>query len=281
MHRIAKGYDCAEALGSTLTSAGEVEQYAYCAHNWWLARHGVDSHAEDSQRGMAAHRTLGAAQTQIEGEKRESSRAWAWFFRLVAFACSGLVLTLEVVYLRSFNHIVLLVTATGILVAGGTALLLLGIINDRRYKLHQGQAHLVPGKLVASDLSGQGPLLHDPAWDVHGRPDYVLETASGFVPVEVKASRTPEHPHANHRLQLACYLRLLEVKTGKAPEYGLLNYPEGVFRVAWDDALRAELKGTLNRIASARASGVADRDHHHRGRCIGCARRDACDQKLA
>lgn len=264
-----------------LTSAGEVEQYAYCAHNWWLARRGVDPHSDDSRRGMAAHRDLGAAQVQIEGEKRESGRAWTWFFRLVAFACSGIVLTLEVVYLRSFTHIVLLVTATSVLVAGAAAMLLLGIINDRRSSRHQGEARLVPGKLVASDLSGQGPLLDDPEWGLRGRPDYVLETPSGFVPVEVKDSRTPDRPHANHRLQLACYLRLLEVKTGKAPEYGLLNYPEGVFRVAWDDALRAELKGTLGHIAGARSSGVADRDHQHRGRCIGCARRDACDQKLA
>lgn len=264
-----------------LTSAGEVEQYAYCAHNWWLARRGVDPHADDSRRGMAVHRDLGAAQAVIEGEKRESRRAWDWFFRLVAFACSATVLTLEVVYLRSFSHIVLLVTATGVLVAGAAAMLLLGIINDRRQKGHQEASGLVPGKLVASDLSGEGPLLHDPAWDLRGRPDYVLETGSGFVPVEVKSSRTPPRPHPNHRLQLACYLRLIEAKTGKAPEYGLLNYPEGVFRVAWDEALRAELKGTLDRIAAARVAGVADRDHDHVGRCVGCARRDACDQKLA
>ena len=264
-----------------LTSAGEVEQFAYCAHNWWLARQGVDRHDDDSRRGMKVHRELGSVQKQIEGEKRESRRAWDWFFRLVAFACSATVLTLEVVYLRSFNHIVLLVTITGVLVAGASAMLLLGLINDRRSRHRQSTSSLVPGKLAASDLSGEGPILHDPVWDLHGRPDYVLETGSGFVPVEVKASRTPQRPHANHRLQLASYLRLLEIKTGTPPEYGLLNYPEGVFRVAWDEALRSELKGTLDRIAAARASGMADRDHQHVGRCVGCARRDACDQKLA
>ncbi|MEK6975238.1 MAG: Dna2/Cas4 domain-containing protein [Candidatus Thermoplasmatota archaeon] len=264
-----------------MTSAGEVEQFAYCAHNWWLARHGVDPHAKDSQLGMEAHRELGAAQAQIEDEKREYRRALVWFFRLVAFACSATVLTLEVVYLRSFSHIVLLVTATGILVAGAASLLLLAIINERRYKQRQGASGIIPGRLAASDLGGTGPLLHDPEWNLHGRPDYVLETKSGFVPVEVKNARTPQRPHANHRLQLACYLRLIEVKTGKPPEYGLLNYPEGVFRVAWDDALRTELKGTLDRIGAARASGIADRDHQHAGRCIGCARREDCKQRLA
>jgi CRISPR-associated exonuclease Cas4 len=274
-------FDRSVRLGPGVTSAGEVEQFAYCAHNWWLARRGVDPHSDDSRRGMATHQELGTAQRAVEGEKAEHHRALAWFFRLVAFACSATVLTLEVVYLRSFNHIVLLVTMTSILVAGAAALLLLSIINERRYKRRQSESRLVPGKLVASDLSGAGPLLEDPEWGLRGRPDYVLETSSGFVPVEVKTSRTPERPHANHRLQLACYLRLLEAKTGKPPEYGLLNYPEGVFRVAWDDGLQTELKKTLDRIEAARVEGKADRDHAQPGRCRGCARRDACEQRLA
>ena len=264
-----------------MTSAGEVEQFVYCPHNWWLARQGVDRQDEPSRSGVAAHQEMGEAQAVVEEEKKEYRRALAWFFRAVAVACSGAVLTLEVVYLRAFEHIVILLTATGILVAGAAALFVLAILNERYYKRDQAKARLVPGKLVASDLAGQGELLHDQEWGLQGRPDYVLETKSGFVPVEVKASTTPRHPHANHRLQLACYLRLIEAKTGRPPEYGLLNYPGGVFRVAWDDRLRAELKGTLGRIEEARREGKADRDHSHVGRCLGCARRDACDQRLA
>ena len=264
-----------------MTSAGEVEQFVYCAHNWWLSRHGVDPQAAGAKAGQQAHREMGAVQALVESEKKEYRRALRWFFRIVALACSATVLTLEVVYLRSFEHILILVGTTAILVAGAAALLVLGILSERDYRRDQAKGRLVPGKLVASDLSGHGELLHDPEWDLHGRPDYVLETKSGFVPVEVKASRTPEHPHPNHRLQLACYLRLIEAKTGKAPEYGLLNYPDGVFRVAWDEPQKAELKATLDRIAQARAAGQADRDHGHVGRCLGCARRDACGQKLA
>lgn len=264
-----------------MTSAGEVEQFAYCAHNWFLAQRGVDPHGDDSTRGMDEHKRMGAAQVQVEWEKREARRAWSWFFRIVAFACSATVLTLELVYLQSFQHLVILVSVTGVLVAAGAALLILGIVNDRRSAQHESEARLVPGTLVASDLAGEGPLLHDPHWDLRGRPDYVLETKGGFVPVEVKAAKTPPRPHPNHRLQVGCYLRLLEVKTGQPPEYGLLNYPEGVFRIAWDDDLRRDVKKTLDRIAQARAAGRADRDHEHVGRCRGCARRDACDQRLA
>lgn len=264
-----------------MTSAGEVEQYAYCAHNWWLARQGVDPGSPRSDAGMAAHGAMGAAQAVVEGQKSEVRRGWNWFFRLVILACSATVLTLEVVYLRSFDHIVILVSATGVIVAGAAALLLLAIVNERRYKRGQQEAGLVPGKLVASDLAGQGPLLEDPEWGLRGRPDYVLETKSGFVPVEVKSGKTPQHPHPNHRLQLACYLRLIEAKTGTAPEYGLLNYPDGVFRVAWDGPARVELRAVLQRIEDARTAGKADRDHEQPGRCRGCARREACTQRLA
>lgn len=258
-----------------------MEQYGYCAHNWWLARHGSDPQTAASRQGTAAHSNLGTMQVKVEDEKREYRRASAWFWRVVMFACSALILTLEVVYLRSFQHIVILVAATGILVAGGAAMLLLGIINERRYKQGQQKAGLVPGKLVASDLGGRGELLWDPLWRLSGRPDYVLEAKEGFVPVEVKAGKTPNHPHHNHRLQVGCYLRLIETKTGQAPPYGLLNYPDGVFRVAWDDKLKGDVQEVIAKIEQARVAGRADRDHEHKARCIGCARRDACEQKLA
>jgi hypothetical protein len=34
-------------------------------------------------------------------------------------------------------------------------------------------------------------------------------------------------------------------------------------------------------MAEAKAAGKADRDHEQPGRCRGCARRDACEQRLA
>lgn len=263
-----------------MPSAGEVEQFAYCPQNWWLARHGIDGHNAGSERGTAQHRETGAIQQAVERLKREARRGWAWATRILMVALSATLLTLEAVYLRAFEHQLVLIALTAVLAAGSIGLALLADINQKRYRRRQADGNLVPGRLVASDLSGEGPLLQDPAWGITGRPDYVLETTHGFVPVEVKTGKTPHHPHANHKLQLACYLRLLEVKSGKAPEYGLVNYPDGVFRVAWDDALKADLQSTLQRMATAQAQGQADRDHQHVGRCLGCSRRDACAQKL-
>lgn len=269
------------APDAPLTSASEVEQFAYCPHNWWLARQGVDGNNAATHQGSIDHRALGTAQDGVERLKREARRAWLWAGRILFIAVSGTLLTLEAVYLRQFEHQLILIALTSVLAAGTIALALLADINRRRYRRDQVQAGLVPGRLVATDLGGQGPLLHDKDWDLSGRPDYVLHTQSGFVPVEVKTGKTPAHPHRNHKLQLACYLRLIEVETARRPEYGLINYPDGVFRVGWDAPLQQDLQATLQAIAKARAEGKADRDHQHKGRCLGCSRRDACTQKLA
>jgi CRISPR-associated exonuclease Cas4 len=261
-------------------SARDVERFAYCAHNWLLARQGVDPTTEASRTGIEEHRQKGVAQAQVEADKREYRSAFQWFFRLLGFAASATFLTLELMYLRATRlHIILLTTAL-VLVGASAGLLVLSILAERKYREEEREAGLVPGQLVGTDLAGQGELLRDPEWGLTGRPDYILETPNGLVPVEVKTGHAPEHPHRSHALQVACYLRLLEA-SGKKPTYGLLNYTDGVFRIGWDDALKADLKATLGRIAEAERTGRADRDHQHPARCRGCARRDACDQRLA
>lgn len=263
-----------------MPSAKEVEQFAYCAHNWWLAQQGRTGTGEASQRGEAGHARLGDAQRLVEAEKREYRSAAAWAFRILGVAAAATFLALELLFLQATEqHIILLVTAIVACAASG-ALLVIAFVAQRRYRADQAKAGLVPGRLLASDLAQQAPILEDKAWGLRGRPDYVLQTHGGPTPVEVKTGRTPEHPHRSHELQLACYLRLLEAN-GPAPTYGLLQYPDGVFRVAWTPQLKADLDATLGRMREASAAGKAERDHDQPGRCRGCARRDACDEKLA
>jgi CRISPR-associated exonuclease Cas4 len=264
-----------------MPSAKEVEQFGYCAHNWWLARSGSDGKGDASRRGMAQHNQLGAGQSVVEAEKKEYRRAIAWAFRGLGLAASATFLTLEVLFLRASNYHWIFLTIALVLVAGSGGLLVLGLTARDDYKRHQREAGLVPGRLLATDLAQQGAILTDPAWGLSGRPDYVLQTHGGATPIEVKSGHTPPHPHHSHALQLASYLRLLEVANGKRPEYGILQYPDGVFRVDWTPALEADLKATLERMRQAETAGKADRDHEQAGRCRGCARRDACDQKLA
>ncbi len=269
------------ALVRLVPSAKEVEQFGYCAHNWWLARHGAGGQGAASERGIAAHSALGKEQGLIEGEKREYRSAIAWASRGLMVAASVTFLTVELLYLNATTYHLLFLTTALVLVAGSGALLVIGLIAQADYRRRQQEAGVVPGRLLASDLTQHTPMLQDTAWDLTGRPDYILQTNGGPTPVEVKSGHTPEHPHHSHVLQLGCYLRLVEVGQGRRPAYGMLQYPDGVFRVDWTPALEADLKTTLERMRAAEAAGKADRDHEQAGRCRGCARRTACDQRLA
>ncbi len=263
-----------------MPSAKEVEQFAYCAHNWWLARHGATGDGEPARRGQAEHAKLGSEQSKAEVEKREYRSALTWSFRILAVAGSATFLTVELAFLQASPYHILLLATALVMVAASAGLLVIALLAQASYRGRQSKAGLIPGRLLDSDLAQQSPLLAETSWGLHGRPDYVLQTQGGATPVEVKTGHTPDHPHRSHTLQLACYLHLLEAN-GPAPAYGLLQYPAGVFRVDWTPALKADLKATLATMAQAQATGKADRDHEQPGRCRGCARRDACDQKLA
>lgn len=262
-----------------MPSAGDVERFGYCAHNWWLAKQGAEG---GHGHGVEDHDAMGREQAAVESEKKEAQEWMRWSFRVLAVAASIAFLALELVFLQGTIELdwAFLLTAI-IAVSMSSGLLVIAIVNERRAIAHARAANLVPGELMDTDLGGHGDLLEDPEWGLTGRPDYTIKTDHGIVPVEVKSSRTPERPHESHVLQLSCYLRLIEASTGKPPQYGLITYPEGTFRVEWDRDVQRYLKGTLARMAEAEAVGKADRDHTHAGRCKGCARRDACEQALA
>ncbi len=264
---------------ASLPSAGEVEQFAYCPHNWWLARSGVDGEGPGVARGMREHARKGRAQRKAEKARRSAREGFRWMFRILAVAASLSFLALELYFLRSdpYHWLFLLTALT--LVSASAGLLVIASLSESEYRQRIVKAGLVPGRVGRGGWRGE-EALHDSEWGITGSPDYVMETESGAVPVEVKTSKTPDHPFASHELQLACYLRLLEVERGQAPEYGLLTYPDGAFRVAWNDDLQSRLKETLARMAAAEAAGKADRDHEHVGRCLGCARRASCGQAL-
>lgn len=264
-----------------MTSAGEVEQFAYCAHNWWLARQGASGEGDGSRRGVAEHRRLGGEQRVAETHKRDVTQGLRWSFRFLLVSCSVTFLTLELLFLRQHPHHILFLTLALVLVSASAGTLVIALDAQRRLKATQEKGELITvHALLDSDLAGGGKVLHDPAWDLTGTPDYLLDTPGGPVPVEVKTGHTPPKPYPNHVLQVSCYLRLLEAN-GRTPPYGLVNYPEGVFRVAWGETQQADLRAVLDRIAAARVANKADRDHEQPGRCRGCARRDACEQRLA
>lgn len=264
-----------------MPSAGEVDQFVYCPHNWWLARQGVDEQSAGSRRGMSEHDAKGVAIKDIEAAKRDYRAGMVWSFRILLVAATLTLVTMELLQAQQRElHVPFLVVALALL-ALSTAMLVVALDAERRYRKRQRDSGVVPGELVDSDLVKEAELLSDAEWGLSGRPDYILQTERGLVPVEVKTGNTPPKPYESHVMQVATYMRLLEANTGKPPDYGLITYPDGVFRVAWDDEIKKKLRRTLDAMKEAQEAGRADRDHHHKGRCLGCARREACDQRLA
>lgn len=152
------------------------------------------------------------------------------------------------------------------------------------------RAGLPAGRLVYADTGDWRPPdapLFSANHRLTGRPDYLVATAGGLIPIEVKSSATPAQPYLSHVLQLAAYCLLVEDSQGQAPPYGLIKYTDAVFQVNYTPALRQELLAMLNAIrrwrAASSGAGAPDgppRSHAEPQRCAGCGYRPWCNQSM-
>ena len=123
--------------------------------------------------------------------------------------------------------------------------------------------------------------LTDRAHGLVGKPDYLVRTREGIVPVEVKSGPKPPTPYPSHLMQLAAYCLLIEATTGRAPRWGYLRYDDVTLRIPYTPALRAQLLGLLKAVRADRLAREVNRSHNDPARCRGCGLRHACDQRLA
>ena len=124
-----------------------------------------------------------------------------------------------------------------------------------------------------------GAALFDPEGNLSGRPDYILRHHRSWIPVELKTGATPPQPFESHILQLAAYMRLIEVENGHRPPYGFILYPRGNFRVPNSRNLKKKLGQTLSRIRMV-TNSLPNRSHTKADRCRACGFRAICDQAL-
>jgi hypothetical protein len=87
----------------------------------------------------------------------------------------------------------------------------------------------LPGALVYDDAGRQHlqrPLVSH-RLRLSGRPDYLIETAAGLVPVELKSGACPRsRPHAAHVAQLMAYCVLVEDTIAGPVPYSFLQYSD-------------------------------------------------------
>lgn len=113
-----------------------------------------------------------------------------------------------------------------------------------------------------------------------GKPDYLVETRAGLIPVEVKPSRTAKAPYESDLMQLAAYCLLVEDSTNQPPPYGLLRYASQTFRMPYTADVRADVLAVLDEMQQDRDADDVARSHQQPPRCGSCGFYTKCDDRL-
>ena len=143
------------------------------------------------------------------------------------------------------------------------------------------------GEIFYQDLNGQpfqAEVLRSSLWGISGKPDCLIRTSEGVVPVEFKRSKkAPARGgiYPNHAIQNLAYCALVEDQMHVQVPYGLVIYAgQQVRRVEYNDANKRWLAETIQEVRYASGLLSVMRNHRFRGRCSGCGLRASCSQRL-
>ena len=161
----------------------------------------------------------------------------------------------------------------------------LGWLILRRATALRRQSGLPQGRLVYADTYDQTwrastKPLFSATYNLIGKPDFIVETRAGPVPVEVKSGQAPQVPYLGHLLQLAAYCLLMEEFNGQTPQHGLLKYADALYEVDFTQELRSELLDTMGQMRRSRAAQNVSRSHDQPAKCLACGFREVCDETL-
>ncbi len=143
---------------------------------------------------------------------------------------------------------------------------------------------LPSGRIVYEDVDQgrppEGPLISK-QWRLVGKPDYLLESEEGLIPVEVKSANLPRNgnPYWGHVLQLAAYCLLVEEVYGQRPPHGYIRYRDKTVRVPYTDELRNALLDTLVEVRMAMMAEGMARSHDDVWRCAHCGMAYVCGRE--
>ncbi len=129
-------------------------------------------------------------------------------------------------------------------------------------------------------LEDDSKLLRSKKHHIRGRPDYILEKEGDLIPVEVKTGRVPQGPFFSHILQIAAYCFLVEEDMGEKPPYGLIRYGDTEFDIEYDEDLKELLLEKVEDMREGLKTEDVHRNHHRKGKCANCSRREICPESL-
>ena len=143
---------------------------------------------------------------------------------------------------------------------------------------------LPAGRVIYSDTGAwqrNEQSFFSPKHRLTGKPDYLVRTDKGIVPVEIKSGDAPSQPREGHVLQLAAYCLLVEETFDERVPMGIIRYDDKQFAIDHTPALRAALMDVLLHMREALDASDAARNHTDPRKCAACGVRHACDERLA
>ena len=141
---------------------------------------------------------------------------------------------------------------------------------------------IAPAEVGREGVKQERPLRSE-SLGLVGRPDYLIETDGGVVPVEAKSAAVPPdgRPRDSHVAQLAAYCLLVEEVLGASVPYGLIKYRDREVRVEYTPELKESALALLEEMNDAAHADEVHRSHEDPRRCAGCSLRDVCTESLA
>lgn len=165
--------------------------------------------------------------------------------------------------------------------------LLLGTFLLRKSQRRRRQLGLPNGDVIYQDHRGQpmaARVLYSRVYGVRGKPDCLIRTSEGILPVELKKSARPPAGggvYPNHMIQVLAYIVLVRENYGEEVPYGLVLYANEAARKVVPTAENLEwFQEVVGDLRNARGAQWLDRSHHQKGRCRGCGLKRSCDQSL-
>ena len=114
-----------------------------------------------------------------------------------------------------------------------------------------------------------------------GKPDYLIETAEGIIPIEIKSRDCPSSgPNASDAAQVIAYCLLVEAALGSRPPRSIIQYADRSFEIEFTQTKRARVQQITTDMRQTGKSQMVHRSHEKPSRCRACGFRNVCEERL-
>jgi len=145
------------------------------------------------------------------------------------------------------------------------------------------QTDLPRGTVIYAD-AGRRHLGHPLVSHRHrlaGRPDYLVNTGHGVVPVELKSARCPRSgPRDGDVAQVLAYCVLVEDVLAVHVPHAIIQYSDAQHTVTYGPAEREDLLALVADMRESRRYSDVHRSHSNRSRCNACGYKATCGETL-